>query len=806
MNVRCLNWVLLFLMVLAGPNVGMAGPLKPRILVLTDISPPDIEPDDQESLIRLLVHGDLFEIEGLIATTGWSSSGGNAGWTNLIHRTLDAYARDLPNLRRRSNQQGHRTDESRQEIGYWPSPESLHACTRVGSQVRGVKFLGAENDSPGSDWIIRVVDEPDERPVWIQAWGGANTLAQAIWRVRKQRTPEQLRAFLHKIRLYAITDQDRGYEKGTPFDLSAHQWLRREFAGDLCFLWDESAWTYQNGTGKARWDEYAAAIQGHGHLGAMYPKYRYGVEGDTPAFLYVLPNGLNVPEHPEFGGWGGYFRWGTGPDALTLAYVNQPGTPAHAVSRKYEARFYPAIFNDFAARMQWAKDGVGNRNPEVVVNGDSGMAPLVLTPAPGTDVILDAGASRDPDGNPVQINWWVLPEAGTDSREIPILNGGSSRATVRIPDDAAGHVFHVICEVSDQGTPPLSSYRRILIQPAAVASAETPVRNAAASVRPRVMILSDFPPLDVIPGGAGRGAADQRSDPDDLQSMVRFLLYSNEFDVEGLVATAGTFANLARKQPVLDLLERYDQVDENLRKRDPRYPTADRLRSVTWQGRDGTWGQPAEKILGVGQDSEASEAILRAVDASDPRPLWICVWGGPSDLAQAIWKVQRTRSPEAVKAFIRKLRVFMIGLGDQPGQDGSGQWLLDQFPDLFVIVSQRTYAGMFAQRSPLGDLGWLDTHIRTGHGPLGAAYPRSGFDPGSPGQQEGDSPSFLYLYGPGRGMSDPDQPDHSSWGGQYVRRDSAKNHWYDGPGAKSVAQWMPAIQADFARRANWMLP
>ena len=63
----------------------------------------------------------------------------------------------------------------------------------------------------------------------------------------------------------------------------------------------------------------------------------------------------------------------------------------------------------------------------------------------------------------------------------------------------------------------------------------------------RVIISSDFPPLDVIPGGAGYGPAEKRSDPDDIQSMVRFLLYANEFDMEGLIASSGTFANVANK-------------------------------------------------------------------------------------------------------------------------------------------------------------------------------------------------------------------------------------------------------------------
>jgi hypothetical protein len=319
-------------------------------------------------------------------------------------------------------------------------------------------------------------------------------------------------------------------------------------------------------------------------------------------------------------------------------------------------------------------------------------------------------------------------------------------------------------------------------------------------------VLTDFPPLDVIPGGAGYGPTEKRSDPDDVQSMVRFLLYANEFEVEGLVATAGTFANLANRQHILDILDLYDRVDENLRGRDPRYPTADQLRAVTWQGSDGTWGQPAHKVIGHGKDSAASEAIIRVVDKQDPRPVWVCVWGGPGEVAQAVWKIRQTRTPAELERFLGKLRIFMIGLGENPGQDGSGQWLIDHFPGLFLIVCRTTYWGMFAQDSSIGNLEWLNTHVREGHGPLGAAYPPSGFDPNKPGQQEGDTPSFLYLYSAVLGMNDSERPDQESWGGRYVRPDPARNHWYDGPGPGSVSRWLPEIQEDFARRADWTLP
>jgi hypothetical protein len=311
----------------------------------------------------------------------------------------------------------------------------------------------------------------------------------------------------------------------------------------------------------------------------------------------------------------------------------------------------------------------------------------------------------------------------------------------------------------------------------------------------RVIMSTDFPPIGVVKSGDVPNT--QKSDPDDMQSMVRFLLYANEFDIEGLIASSGTFANVANKQNILDVIGRYEMVYDNLKKHDPNYPTADYLRSVTFQGLTGTWGKTVSNNIGAGKDSEASEAIIRIVDKPDPRPLWICVWGDCSNIAQAIWKVQNTRSEAELKTFLGKIRIHQIA-----HQDDTIDWMLNNFPDLFIIYSKTTYQGIFGGSDPISNLAWINENIRNNHGPLCDVYPHEGI--GCTGVCEGDSPSFLHLVSANRGLNNPEDPTQESWGGQF-KRDGTTNHYVDGPGRTIISKWRKDYQKEFAERADWCI-
>lgn len=437
--------------------------LKPRVVILTDIGQPDLEPDDTESLVRLMCYADQLEIEGIITSTGWNCDPYPTESAAYRDSVVAAYGMDVQNLMKRSEQVGFRSideENGRQPLGYWPSMEYLQGRCLMGSQRAGIGVIGEDNDTPGSNLIIQLVDEDDDRPIYVCAWGGANTLAQAIWRVQQTRTKEELKRFLNKLRLFTITDQDMMWAMRENLAYSSHQWMRREFKDDLLLVWDEGAWQLQCGLGKDNWPEFQTHIQGHATLGKHYPDYKYGVEGDTPSFLNALPNGLHNPDSPEEAGWGGYHVWGMTQDNETYAW-NSWQEPTKSISENYYRQFFPDILEDFIARMEWAEKGEGNHNPVVVVNGEKGNKAVHIKAKAGEKISLDASKSYDIDNDALSFHWWQQKEIG--STRLDITADNAEKASVIIPDDAKKGPVHIICEVHDKGPHHLVAYRRIIL-------------------------------------------------------------------------------------------------------------------------------------------------------------------------------------------------------------------------------------------------------------------------------------------------------------------------------------------------------
>ena len=456
---------LTLLLLLALPMMGWTAEqtLKPRLVVCTDIAPADVEPDDMESMVRLMAYADLFEVEALITSVGWNCDPYPKEWAEYLQRVIEAYRKDVPKLMKRSGQTTFlpiSEEEKSQIIGYWPSADYMKSRAVMGSERGGIKVIGEGNDSPGSELLIRLADEDDPRPIYVAAWGGANTLAQAIWRVKQTRSADELKRFVRKFRLYTITDQDMQFNMRMDRAYSSHMWLRKEFKDDLQFIWDEGTWQEQCDLGKRNWQLHKEHIQGKGNLGKEYPNYKWGVEGDTPSFLYVMPNGLNDPEDPHQTGWAGYHERGLCADSLTTAWTSWQ-EPVLSISVGYKRRFYPDEISDFMARMQWADEGRGNHNPQVVINGSEGLQSLSIEAKAGDTIRLDASKTMDPNGDKLSFLWWQQPEIG--KTKVAIAQPEESVITIQIPAETCKETIHIICEVHDDGPFHLVSYRRIQV-------------------------------------------------------------------------------------------------------------------------------------------------------------------------------------------------------------------------------------------------------------------------------------------------------------------------------------------------------
>lgn len=245
---------------------------KQRLIVATDLGGAD--PDDTQSLIHLLVCSDVVDIEGIISSSSWIDC---PDWTAEIIKVIDGYSMVLPMLRKHSD-------------GF-PDAGYLKSIVKRGQSVSNMAGVGEGKDSPGSELIISAVDkQSDSRPVWLLAWSGMNTIAQAIWKVHESRTSEEFKRFVAKIRKYDVLGQD-----------DAGAWIAKHFP-EILYIRNTQVY----GCGPS--DEWIAEnVQSKEPFGATYPDRKWAAEGDTPSFLYVLANGLNVPDSVSYGGWGGRF-------------------------------------------------------------------------------------------------------------------------------------------------------------------------------------------------------------------------------------------------------------------------------------------------------------------------------------------------------------------------------------------------------------------------------------------------------------------------------------------------------------------
>jgi hypothetical protein len=461
-----------------GPDGG-----RPRLIVLTDIGG---DPDDMQSMRRLMLYANEFEIVGLIASA--SGTPGEVGRAvtrpELILEIIDDYESVVADLRRHAE-------------GY-PEPDALRAVVRSGDPERGVANIGEGRSTGGSELIAGAIEQPG-RPLHVVIWGGAHDLAQALSDLRDRHPPDRLEGMLGRLRVYAIADQDRwrGAPQGTG------EWIRGQFP-ELRYVESGPPGSdrfaaafrgmYQNdskgggepvvplvGDEVARLDQVGWVERnvraGHGEIGEDYPivgqnpgsaRNTRGVkEGDTPSWFFVLPNGLGDPGEPTFGGWGGRFRRDEGGHFVDAEDEHPSGEPYAGLRQKWTvARWRRAYQHDFAARLDWCVTGPDEANhpPVAVIDGEAGRGFAIREAEPGSTVTLDASGSTDPDGDAIAFRWWIYREPTDLDATASISGEDSPRAELRIPAEATRGTVHVILEVEDDGDPGLVGYRRVLVR------------------------------------------------------------------------------------------------------------------------------------------------------------------------------------------------------------------------------------------------------------------------------------------------------------------------------------------------------
>ncbi|KAM6507183.1 hypothetical protein FALCPG4_018565 [Fusarium falciforme] len=458
-------------------------PSKPRVFILTDITN---EPDDAESFCRYLTYSNQFKTEGVVAVTSvWLR---DKIAPQDLHDIAEAYAEVVDNL----NAHAHPD---------WPYPsaQSIKDVIKAGPPVFGMDAVGDDIPlSEGGQLLLDRLTSRDTDPLWVLVWGGVNVLAQVLHHIRDRPDAAALRS---NLRVYTISDQD-----------NCGGWIRQQWP-DIFYICSVHGW---NQYGAATWTGMSSAVDGDGPdpsrtthewvtknaqvgpLGAKYPQFTVAIEGDTPTFLYLIQNGLGVPEEPSYGSWGGRYL----PANVTDKGLPKRGHFCDTVDtvcgkdgKRYSSnkatiwRWRNAYQDDFAARMQWTLTSdfsKVNHAPVTVVNGDVGLTPVYLEADAGSTITLDASQTYDPDGDELTFKWYQYHEPSAtqlyhafevsslelkpidDGRKVEMTIPPAEKSCIELQHQLSlekGLLLHVILEVTDKGTPAMTSYRRVLIQP-----------------------------------------------------------------------------------------------------------------------------------------------------------------------------------------------------------------------------------------------------------------------------------------------------------------------------------------------------
>ncbi|KAF4552345.1 Hypothetical protein D9617_10g073260 [Elsinoe fawcettii] len=476
---------------------------KPRTVITTDM-----ESDDLASLVRYILYSNDIQNLGLVYTSSkfhWEGDGRGTpfflpgreyntsqtswrptGTTTIEDQLLRAYGEVYRNLKVH--------DEA------YPSPEELRGLVRVGN----VEFEGEmEKDTPGSELIRELLLDGSQEMLYLQAWGGTNTIARALRSVQEEYDgTEQWEEVRERIVRKTVILAS-GFQDDTYAEYIAPTWpeIRVEERSKAYATWGFNC--NNTGLGNVRGlpdnnvyyhGEWIKANIQTGPLGSLYrswldgqttfgggdqldvfgdpvkapfgwckpmEKYDFLSEGDNVAFNSLLSTGLQNPSDPTTGGWGGRAKQNsTSPDLWVLVDTEKAANGSE-VENWTTDRWVAAAQNDFAARMQWtltSEYNEGNHAPSVSIDG-----PARTRVRAGESVRLSSRVS-DPDDNTVSVTWWQYLEESTYPGTVNITTEDNGCASVDVGDDARpGQTVSIILQGTDDGEFPLTRYDRAIL-------------------------------------------------------------------------------------------------------------------------------------------------------------------------------------------------------------------------------------------------------------------------------------------------------------------------------------------------------
>lgn len=452
---------------------------KYRVVILTDQTH-----DDGNSLIRYLYYSHLFDTEAIIVTPQLPDFNHNdPGPWNKAQSIINAYEQEYPQLKK--HQQDLITPEQLRNVTkkgrgalpiIWLTNTRKFSGEIAGRHVEsswgeinfhdwigeGLNPNGESKDSEGSEYLLEVFGKKDDRPIYVQSWGGPITLIQALYRYRQKYGDKKYVKLLAKLHVFGILLQDITFDYLISLDdVKTHGCLNmgdtkstftgKRFNPGWLLLDEGHFWKYIS---VMKQNE----VNGHGPMSNLYD---HGGEGDTPAFLYLISAalGLNDPTDPTMGSWGTMFKKMQGP--FPTSYFSTCKVDVNELMR-----WVPDVKNSFMNCLDWSlkEPEEVNHEPIAVIGKDHGNRIIRMKVEPGKTLQLDASGSSDPDGDQLDIKWFVYENAGTYAGIVLQESGASPVLNFEVPKDLEDKEIHLVLEVRDNGTPSLVSYRRVILQ------------------------------------------------------------------------------------------------------------------------------------------------------------------------------------------------------------------------------------------------------------------------------------------------------------------------------------------------------